>query len=55
MAAKWQTWIPLHINRLRGSLSVQAMSGNAFKGYLFLLMAAWETDDCTIARRPARR
>ncbi len=48
MAAKWQQWMPLYLNRLRGSLSVQAMSGDAFKGYIYLLMASWESEDCTI-------
>lgn len=43
MPAKWQQWMPLYIDRLRGSLSVQVMSGDAFKGYVYPLMAALET------------
>ena len=51
MPAKWQQWMPLDIDAFRGSPSVQAM-GLAALGYLYLLMSAWQTEDCTIPSDP---
>lgn len=48
MAAKWQQWMPLHIDRFKGSPSVQAMHPIARIGYLYLLLCCWQSDDCTI-------
>ena len=52
MAAKWQQWMPLYVDRFRGSASVQAMHPAARAGYLYLLLDAWQTDDCTISPDP---
>lgn len=49
MAAKWQQWMPFHIDRFRGSPDVRAMHPAAQMGYLYLLASAWQTDDCTIS------
>jgi uncharacterized protein YdaU (DUF1376 family) len=49
MAAKWQQWMPFHIDRFRGSPDVQAMHPVARIGYLYLLASAWQTDDCSIS------
>ena len=48
MSAKWQKWMPLYIDRFLGSPDVQMMEAPEFKGYLCLLLAAWQTDDCTL-------
>jgi uncharacterized protein YdaU (DUF1376 family) len=48
MAARWQQWMPFHIDRFRGSPDVQAMHPCARIGYLYLLSSAWQTDDCSI-------
>lgn len=53
MAAKWQQWMPLYIDRFLGSMDVQAMAPEAFKAYLRLLLYAWQTDDCTVPSNPA--
>ena len=52
MASKWQQWMPFHIDRFRGSPSVQAMHPAARMGYLYLLATAWQTEDCTIPTDP---
>jgi uncharacterized protein YdaU (DUF1376 family) len=52
MAAKWQQWMPLYIDRFLGSEDVQMMEADAFKGYVCLLLAAWQTDDCTLPIEP---
>lgn len=52
MAARWQQWMPFHIDRFRGSPDVQAMHPAARIGYLYLLAAAWQSDDCTISSDP---
>jgi uncharacterized protein YdaU (DUF1376 family) len=52
MAAKWQQWMPLHIDRFLGSASVRAMGPTASMGYLCLLMAQWQSEDCTIPADP---
>ncbi len=49
MAAKWQQWMPFKIDRFRGSPSVQAMHPTARAGYIYLLLSAWQTDDCSIS------
>lgn len=49
MPARWQQWMPFHIDRFRGSPDVQAMHPVARIGYLYLLASAWQTDDCTIS------
>jgi uncharacterized protein YdaU (DUF1376 family) len=48
MAAKWQLWMPLYIDRWKGSAHVQAMRAAARAGYLYLLTAAWQTEDCSL-------
>ena len=52
LSAKWQQWMPLHIDRFLGSPAVQAMSPAAQMGYLRLLMASWQSEDCTISSDP---
>src|SRR6185312_2028456 len=52
MPAKWQQWMPFHIDRFKGSSSVQAMHPSARCGYLYLLTAAWQSDDCSIPTDP---
>ena len=48
MAERWQQWMPFHIDRWRGSMHVQAMRAAARMGYLYLLAAAWQSDDCSL-------
>lgn len=48
MPAVWQKWMPLHIDKLWSSPEVQRMHGWAFKGYMSLITAQWQSDDCTI-------
>lgn len=48
MAARWQQWMPFHIDRWKGSAHVQAMSPAARSGYLYLLTSAWQTTDCSL-------
>ena len=48
MAERWQQWMPFHIDRWRGSVHVQAMRPAARIGYLYLLAAAWQSDDCSL-------
>ena len=52
MAAKWQRWMPFHIDRFRGSPEVQAMHPAARIGFLYLLASAWQSDDCTLSADP---
>ena len=52
MVAKWQQWMPFHIDKFRGSQSVQAMHPSARSGYLYLLASSWQTEDCTLANDP---
>lgn len=52
MAAKWQQWMPLHIDRFMGSPSVRAMHPAAQMGYLYLLMVQWQSEDCTVSSDP---
>src|ERR1700722_14562788 len=52
MAAKWQRWMPMEIDALKASPSVQAMHPSARSGYVWLLLDAWQTDDCTIPTDP---
>lgn len=49
MPAKWQKWMPFHIDRFMGSLHVQAMHPGARAGYIYLLAAQWQSEDCTLA------
>lgn len=48
MASNWQRWMPFHIDRFRGSPAVQAMHPAARAGFIYLLAAAWQTDDCSL-------
>jgi hypothetical protein len=48
MPAKWQQWMPFHIDRFKASPAVQAMPPAARIGYLYLLSCCWQSDDCTI-------
>jgi uncharacterized protein YdaU (DUF1376 family) len=52
MPAKWQQWMPFKIDAFRGSPSVQAMHPCSRAGYLYLLAAAWQSEDCTISADP---
>ena len=52
MAAKWQQWMPLHIDRWRGSPAVKAMHPTAQMGYLNLLMSQWQSEDCSLSGDP---
>ena len=52
MPAKWQQWMPFKIDAFKASPSVQAMHPAARAGYLYLLSAAWQTDDCTLPSDP---
>ena len=52
MAAKWQQWIPFHIDRFMASLSVQAMHPAARWGYWCLITRQWQSEDCTITADP---
>jgi hypothetical protein len=52
MPAKWQQWMPFHIDAFKGSPAVQAMHPAARIGYLYLLADAWQTDDCSIPNDP---
>ena len=52
MAAKWQQWIPFHIDRFMASLSVQAMHPAARWGYWCLITRQWQSEDCTISPDP---
>jgi uncharacterized protein YdaU (DUF1376 family) len=52
LSAKWQQWMPLHIDRFLGSPAVQSMSPAAQMGYLRLLMTSWQSEDCTVSSDP---
>jgi hypothetical protein len=52
MPAKWQQWMPLHIDRFFGSPAVQAMPSECQMGYLRLLTSAWQTEDCSLSPDP---
>lgn len=52
MPARWQTWFPFYVDAFRGSPSVQAMAPAARAGYLYLLGAAWQSEDCTTTADP---
>jgi uncharacterized protein YdaU (DUF1376 family) len=49
VAERWQQWMPFHIDRWRGSMHVQSMRAAARIGYLYLLAAAWQSDDCSLS------
>lgn len=48
MPAAWQTWVPLQIDAFRGSPAVQSMAIGARAGYIYLLLALWQTEDCSL-------
>jgi hypothetical protein len=50
--AKWQRWMPMEIDALKASPAVQAMHPCARSGYVWLLLDAWQTEDCTIPSDP---
>lgn len=52
MTARWQQWMPFHIDKFRGSPDVQAMHPAARWGYLSLLASMWQSEDCTIIDDP---
>lgn len=52
MPAKWQQWMPFKIDAFKASAAVQAMHPTARSGYLYLLSAAWQSEDCTISADP---
>jgi len=52
MAAKWQQWIPFHIDRFMASLTVQAMHPAARWGYWCLITRPWQSEDCTVSADP---
>jgi hypothetical protein len=49
LPAKWQQWMPFHIDRFKGSPAVQAMHPAARMGYLYLLSCQWQSDECSIS------
>jgi hypothetical protein len=52
MPAKWQQWMPFHIDRFFGSPSVRAMHPAAQLGYLALLASSWQSEDCAVPNDP---
>ena len=52
MPAKWQQWMPFHIDRFKASPAVRAMHPAARAGYLYLLTCQWQSDDCSISGEP---
>jgi hypothetical protein len=52
MPAKWQLWMPFHIDRFRGSPDVQAMHPVARIGYIYLMGRAWQSEDCSLSADP---
>jgi hypothetical protein len=52
VAERWQQWMPFHIDRWRGSPSVQAMHPAAQMGYLNLLCSCWQSADCCVPSDP---
>jgi hypothetical protein len=52
MPAKWQRWIPFDIDAFFGSPAVQVMSQDAQMGYLRLICAQWQTDECALPIDP---
>lgn len=48
MAAAWQQWMPLYIQRLKSNPFVIAMHPSARAGYIWLVTEQWQTDDCTL-------
>lgn len=52
MAERWQQWMPFHIDRWRGSPSVNAMHPSAQMGYLNLLCSCWQSPDCSLPDDP---
>lgn len=48
MAAAWQLWMPLYIQRLKSNPFVIAMHPSARAGYIWLVTEQWQTDDCTL-------
>jgi hypothetical protein len=44
--------MPMEIDALKASPSVQAMHPSARAGYVWLLLDAWQSDDCTIPTDP---
>jgi hypothetical protein len=52
MPAKWQQWMPLYVDRWRGSPAVRAMHPAARSGYLELLLEQWQTEECALSTDP---
>jgi 5-methylcytosine-specific restriction endonuclease McrA len=52
LAARWQQWMPFHIDRFKGSPAVQAMHPAARMGYLYLLSCQWQSDECSLPSDP---
>ncbi len=48
MAAKWQQWMPWYIDRFMASRYVQDMHPSAQMGYMYLIAAQWQSDDCCL-------
>lgn len=46
--SKWKQWFPFYISDFKGSPYVQAMKPAAKAGYIYLLMAEWASEDCTL-------
>ena len=49
MPAKWQQWMPFHIDRFMGSPAVRSLPLEAQMAYLYLLAKQWQSEDCTIS------
>lgn len=52
MAEKWQKWMPLYVDRFRASQRVQAMHPAARCGFIYLLLSAWQSEDCALSADP---
>jgi len=52
MPAKWQQWMPFHIDKFNASPWVQAMHPAAQSGYIRLLAEQWQTDEGSISSDP---
>ena len=54
MAERWQQWMPLYIDRFRGSMDMQALGPMGRGAFIYLLATAWQTDDCTLPADPVK-
>jgi uncharacterized protein YdaU (DUF1376 family) len=45
LPAKWQTWMPFHINEWKSDVDILALSAAAYRAHSYLLMTAWRQED----------